>query len=278
MVLSGDPLRQKHLIQLGNAFTQRRGFLIVSSIVGPDHRHSELKAIENPLREHLAQSKIEAIAKIKASDDLVSGIKNLVQDYGVGALTPNTVMMGCFEGDPRKDKGVKKMAEIIQAIHRTEKNVLLIRKPELVAKKSQSRIDVWFGKTSDNDATLLAFAYLLQTSADWVGSDLCINSFAADESERDELLQSKKDFIKASRIKASVRVHVKPEDETYFSQIRKYSQDAGIVLMGIQPPSEGKSVTDYADYYTELLVNTREFPQMVFLLKGENIDFSDIFV
>lgn len=278
MVLSGDPLRQKHLIQLGNAFSQRRGFLIVSSIVGPDHRFGELKAIETPLREFLVESKIEAIAKIKASDDLVSGIKNLVQDYGVGALTPNTVMMGCFEGDPRKDKGVKKMAEIIQTIHRTEKNILLIRKPELVAKKSQSRIDVWFGKTSDNDATLLAFGYLLQTSADWVGSELCIHSFAADEAEKEELLQSKRDFIKEGRINARVKVHIKPEDETHFSQIRKHSQDAGIVLMGIQPPTEAQGVGDYAEYYTELLVNTREFPQMVFLLKGESIDFSDIFV
>jgi len=278
MVLSSKPTAQPHLLQVSNGLSQRRGFLIVASIVNQEDRSRKAIALlERPVKEHLEQNDIQAITKIKVASNLVESIKNLVSDYGVGVLTPNTVIMGCFENQSSDKENAKIMSDVILTIHGAEKNLLLIRKPELINDVSKSRIDVWIGKENSNDALILAFAYLLQTSADWIGSELCLKTFANDEVEKTQILKRNIDFVRRSRISATNRVYIKDETATHFDEIRKYSQDAGIVFMGLNPPMVNETNESYGEYYASLLKNTEDFPQVVFLLKGETIDFEDIF-
>ncbi len=278
MVLSSKPASQPNLIQISNALTQRRGFLIIASIVHQlDKSRKALSLLEAPIRKSLEKSEIQAIVKVKVADDITESIKNLVSDYGVGVLTPNTIIMGCFDNHKGDNKDAKAMCDIIFSIYKSEKNLLLVRKPDLLPDAKNSRIDVWIGKENSNDALILAFAYLLQTSADWIGSELCLKTFAEDEVEKTKILKNNIEFVKRSRISATNRVYVKEEELSHFEAIQKYSKDAGTVFLGMNPPKEGESIEGYVRYYEALMEKSKDFPEVVFLLKGETIEFEDIF-
>ena len=125
---------------------------------------------------------------------------------------------------------------------------------------------------------MLAFSYLLQTSANWIGTELVLKSIVETAKEKEGVLKYLHEFVGRSRIQASVQVYVKDEKNFTFDEIRKYSKGAGIVFFGMAAPDENDSPEAYSNYYRQLQKNTDNFPQLAYILSGEPLSFEDLFI
>ena len=62
-----------------------------------------------------------------------------------------------------------------------------------------------------------------------------------------------------------------------FADIRKMSETADLVMLGMRPPLEDESDADYRDYYQKLLEDTKDMPPTVMVLAAEEMDHYAIF-
>ena len=283
LVISGKAKSRQYLIEFANAMSQGRGFLIVASIISRQHFDgAKMKKLENSLSEFLKKSKIQALTKIKSMDNYIDAVEGLATDYGMGTLTPNTVVMHYTDEAHRDDKEHIGMAQIVRTIYRTGKNIILLKSDQDSQKsgwlKKRETIDVWWGRDKNNATLMLALGYMLQTSANWMGSNLCLRSLAETEEEKNGMRLYLEKFVQESRIKASVDVYMREKNLKAHDEIYSYSQNAGIVFLSMLRPDTNESVEQYSLSYEKFLKRTDRFPKAAFVLAGEDLDFKKIFL
>lgn len=282
-VLSGAPTSRWYLIALADAISHGKGFLTVCSIVRSKNiSKDKISSMEKSMHAFLEKRQVPALTKVKVSEDLLEGLGGIIDDYGLGAIKPNTFVLG----DGENEKDLTDFAMLIQMLFRAKKNTLLVRNPDLVycespgneRKRNQRKIiDIWWGMNNANAHLMLTFSYLIQTSPEWMGAELRVRSLVDDEDERQGVLSNLKEFIAASRIQSAIDVLVKRPDAVPLDQIARYSADADLVFIGMRPPKEDETGDDYCMYYEDLMERTKKFPQTIITLAGEDLKFADIF-
>ena len=85
-----------------------------------------------------------------------------------------------------------------------------------------------------------------------------------------------KEFIKNTRLEATAEVIVHTGGDV-FEAIRKNSQSANLVFMGLRPPNDDESDEAYADYYSEMIEQTQDMPPIIQTLNAEDVEFQRIF-
>lgn len=303
LVFSGAPARRWYLIELGHAFASHAGFLSVATIL-PSGSQAENRLVKSQKRieQYLKNRKVPAFVRLSVADDVAKGVVSLVQDYGLGPIIPNTIVLG----ETEQEDNFEQFAKMVIRIFQSERNCIIVRVPDsyLQAGKEDSlpeelknlnfyftnnknkRIDVWWGRQRNNAGLSLALGFLLQTSKSWDGAGLCLKSVVSEQSEMlasEELLQS---LINESRLDAEWMTYFEPgEKEHIFKRIKQESQDAGFVFMGMLAPDldkfredPEKATKDYAQYYRSLLQATNDFPPLAMVLAAESLDFHKIFI
>ena len=101
LVLAGSPTKRWHLIDFANTLTHDRGLLSVASLV-PDGSMSieQMHSMKTSIRDFLSKRGVQGLVKVISSKDRFEGVTNLVQSFGLGALEPNTIILGDSE-DPK---------------------------------------------------------------------------------------------------------------------------------------------------------------------------------
>ena len=123
---------------------------------------------------------------------------------------------------------------------------------------------------------MLSLGFLLQTSQQWVGSKLRIQTIVNAEPEKEHALNRLRALIVRGRINAEPGVVLRG-DRSPFAVIQEASAKADLTLVGLRPPDRDETVADYAAYYTRLLEQTAEFGSTAYVLAAEDIDFVRIF-
>ena len=303
LVLSGAPSRRWYLVELGHAIASRSGFLTVSSIL-PEGSHAENRIVEtqSSVEEYLKNRNVPAFVRISVSSDIQKGMLSLIRDYGLGPITPNTVILG----ETENPEHFLTFTETLIRTYQLKRNLVVVRVPEhyLGTRNGQhepedlknlnfyfsgnhnKQIDVWWGRQRNNAGLSLALGYLLQMSPSWEGASLNLRSITTDPEEvtaGEELLQG---LISESRLdaKPSMYLHQDPE-VSIFSRIAKESHESGFVFLGMLPPDIEKFKSDpetvikeYASYYKNILDQTADFPPVGMVMAAEDLDFHKIFV
>lgn len=89
LVFIGDPLLRTHLTRISCDLTHKKGFLIFSSILS----HSESCSYESrKLNLFLEKKDIPGLVKIKTAPSLLEGMQSLIENVGLGTLSPNTIV------------------------------------------------------------------------------------------------------------------------------------------------------------------------------------------
>ena len=203
LVFVGDPLLRAHLTQLTSALTHKKGFLVISSIVNLPHLETTYNE-EKKLSLFLEKTAIPALIKTKYAPNLLVGMKTLIEDTGLGVLSPNTIVLGASE----KEEKIPIFAEIIQFAYKNKKNILIIRENgltqrlEIKTKMHQKKhIDVWWGGKSKNNSELMVImAYMLQTSEAWKGSTLTLKTAVNIEEDIPFVQKNLDSFLTTSRL------------------------------------------------------------------------------
>lgn len=278
LVLSGPPIQRMYLIELADALTHGKGFMTVTSIIGENNLAEQRKIdFEKSIRNYLKERKIPALVDVQTASKVHNGMKNVINTYGLGSLVPNTVILGVSE--ERGD--LESFADVIKFIYASKKNLIIVREGNL--KKApilhaNKRIDCWLGGQRDNAGLMLTLGFLLQTSPEWRGSELSINSLVRKEEERESSLARLHEFLKGARLAATPKVLVADTEKGFIEgTIHNFSLQSDLVFLGMKPPDEGETVDQYTEYYKNLLLKTEDFPMLVFVLSAEKISFREIF-
>ena len=177
LVFSGAPTRRWYLIELANALAHDKALLSVATVLSEEGAtHERQLAMEGTLREYLAQRGVQALLKVVRAPNPFSGMKRLVEAYGLGPLVPNTVMLGGSE----RDVYLEDFAALVTHIYRSRRNQIIVHHDHERGFGRRRRIDVWWGGLRDNGGLLVTLAYLLQSSLPWKGAEVCLKMVVPD--------------------------------------------------------------------------------------------------
>lgn len=278
LVFSGSPSSRMYLIDLAESISHGKGFLTVCTVLSTEQTEKKLLSFQKSIQDFLAKKQIAALVKVVNSSDYFVAANQLVRYYGLGKVVPNTFIFG----ETTEENNFIPFANMIRNIHSSHKNILIVREDHrdvvpLRKPGRAKRIDVWWGRIGDNASFSLTIAYMLQNSQEWMGSHLVLKSMVNSEEEKSGVYQSLLQFIANSRTDISVELYVIESNDEIMNNIRRFSEDADLVFLGMRAPKEEESDEEYSQYYQQLLRDTHHFPELVIGLRGEEINFKEIF-
>ncbi len=272
LVLSGTPTTRWYLIELADAISHGKGFLTVAAVVAKDSEQDRRSdSLKRSFKDFMHKNHVPALVKIVSSDSVPDGLESMINNYGMGPLVPNTIVVG----DAKKEATIAQFAHVLKVVAKNNRNLVVFRKGvDHKPRSKKRRIDVWWGRERQNAGFMLALGYLLQNSPEWYGSILSLNSVITSESEKDSAESYLQEYLEKSRIVAEhhVFVHSNP-----FQGIFEASRNSDLVLMGMRLIEPDETEEAYAKYYKTLLENTKNFPPTIFAVAGEKVKFTDIF-
>ena len=89
----------------------------------PQRRDYQSKQnLENTVKEYLTKNQVQGLVKIIRSDDTFGVIPQLVESYGIGALIPNTIILGSSTAWLKEDwETHQQYSQMVTQIHELKK-------------------------------------------------------------------------------------------------------------------------------------------------------------
>lgn len=276
LTLFDSPAVQKNLAYFSHALNQEKGFLTFGANVATTEGSKEI--YEN-IKRDLQGFKIPSHLHLNVCPLSSIGYDQIIRNYGFGLLKPNTVFFSVSEkGD------IHSFIRLLFDTHAQHKNIVLLKDDSLKdylfsdPTRKDKQINLWWrGKYPGNFELCLALAYLLQQSKLWPRAKICIKMIAKDEAHKEKL------FAQFDKQKSELRInHLEfapfaDAEENFFSHFDSHSQNADLTFLGLKKPEENTSVEEYAQYYLNLLENTKNVNNVAYVLCGEQIEFRNIF-
>jgi amino acid transporter len=229
LVLVGNPATRQALVSFAHGFEARRGLLFLAHIVTGDW--SKLLTLQDKLDENMEdfirENRLSAVAKTVLADDFEHGVSTLLQVSGVGALEPNTVLIGWSED-------VTKRAEFTSAVRRIlqlKRNLLVYAEAERPATQLNPRIDVWW-RARANGSFMLTLAHLLGSNPRWRNHTVRIMRVVGSADRHEETVEFVAKFAREARIDAEPEVIV--SSAPLHDVIIKHSGDSEVCFIGIK--------------------------------------------
>ena len=245
-----------HLAVYGHWLTAGHGVLSLGQVIPGevedivDRRAGQ----EEVLRRFIREAGLDAFPAVVAAPDLTEGIEFLVQCHGLGALSPNTVLLG-WPDDPDR---IEPFVATLRLVARLKRSVLVLRFPEDLEDPREppsGSIDVWW-RGHDNGALMLLLAHLLTRNPEWRSRPLRLLRVIDDEAGRDEVRGHLEHLIQSGRIAASPVVAVADDA---IATIHRTSRDAALVFLGFDP----QQADDESDYFTHMQRLVGPLPRVI---------------
>jgi solute carrier family 12 sodium/potassium/chloride transporter 2 len=267
LVLSGAPTKRWSLIELADNITHNRGLVTVSTVLPSGSRDvTQQGKMELTIRDYLERKGIQALVRIVTADNPFDGGRKLVETYGIGALVPNTVMLGDNEAPERREQ----YCQMLAAIHHAKRSLVILRENPERGFGNHRQIDVWWGGIQANGGLMLVLAYLLRLEVKWRGASICLKLVVPDETAAEDARENLDSLVQELRIGAQPQVLV--ANERSFDEIlHESSAKADLVFLGMASPHE-----NYTDYYASLQARTRGLPTIIFVLAAPDFAFSEV--
>ena len=238
LALSGASQTRPHLSIYGHWFAAGRGVLSLGNVIQSDveNRLERLINQERLLYAFIKEEKLEAFPAVVAAPSVPEGMESLVQTHGLGALRPNTVLVGW----PNDVENAERFTEILQSISALDRSTIALRFDTSVLEETATSvpvgtIDVWW-RGSENGELMLLLAHLLTQNQEWRSRPIRLLRTIQNEAGRVEVMNHLNELIEKSRIRATP--HVVATDDP-IEAISSTSRSAGIVFMGMPDPNIG---------------------------------------
>lgn len=267
LVLSGAPTKRWHLIDLASSITHNRGLLTVSTVITNDKISVEHQnTIEDNIREFLAKRGIQGLVKVLTADDPFKGGEHLVEAYGLGALVPNTIILGDSENEAiRKD-----YCQMISTFHRLQRNVLIVHDDKHKGFGKKKRIDIWWGGLKGNGGLMMILGYLLQSSRSWFDADVYLKMVVSSEKGAADAQKNLTEISKKLRTGAKAQVIVS-NGRSFDEILHESSKETDLIFMGMAEPDE-----NFLSYYGDIQKRLKGLPTTILVLAGEEISYGEV--
>lgn len=267
LVLSGAPRKRWHLIELASAITHNRALLTVATVIPSDKVSDErISTMEAMISEYLSKRGVQSLVRVIADKKPLQAAEKLVQIYGLGALTPNTILLGASERDELKPD----YCRMISNFYSGRRNVVLVHHNAEKKFGKRKHIDVWWGGLENNGGLMMILAYLLKTSIAWRSAEIRVKMVVPDAEAEQPAYENLSKLVKKVRTDAIAEVLVM--DGQSFEQIlRRSSSDADIIFMGMAQPND-----EYVSYFEQTFSRIRGLPTTVLVLASQELKFSEV--
>jgi len=270
LVLSGAPTKRWHLIDLASSLTHNRGILTISTVLKKNNITTERKQVlEKNIREFLAKRSIQGLVRVTTAKDSFQGAKDLVEAYGLGALVPNTIILGDSESPETRDQ----YCDMINSFYEQHRNIIVVHNNKELEFGNRKRIDIWWGGLKGNGGLMMILAYLLQSSRKWWDAKVNIKMVVNDPKAVENTQKNLDRIVKKIRIDAHPQVLV-TNGKSFNQILHESSEGADLVLMGMAEPGHPES--DFVTYYDQLHKRLEGLPTTIMVLAAEEISFGEI--
>jgi amino acid transporter len=267
LAMCGGGRSRMNLAVLGHWLTSGNGILNLGQVIQGDveNRIDRISNQEELLEKFISDEQLSAFPNVVASPTLTEGIEYLVQCSGLGALRPNTLLLGWPDAEAKAEPLVASL-RIIAALGR---NIMIARLPDNdidphVA--APGTIDVWW-RGHKNGELMLLLAHLLKQNRKWRNRTIRLMRVVANEDARADVLQHLQTLAAESRIEVQPEVFV---SEQPVHVIGKQSKDAALVFLGFELPREGHE----GHFYRQMERFTQRIPRAVMVSSIGNMKLS----
>jgi amino acid transporter len=269
LVLSGAPTRRWYLIEFASWIAHRRALVTVSSVLSDEGiTLDRQRGMEQTISDYLARRGVQALIRIIRAPDTFDGATRLIEAYGIGALTPNTVLLGDTESEDHRSA----YCRMIAGFHDARRNVVILHHSHVADFGRRQRIDVWWGGLQNNGGLMLTLAYLLQTSFAWRGAELHVKMVVPNEDAAASAQANLERIVSGLRTEANCRAIV-GDGRPFLEIFRESSAGADFVFIGMRAPD-----AEWEAYYERVQAGVSGMPSTAFVLAAEDIAFSEILV
>lgn len=267
LVLSGAPMRRWHLIDFASSITHNRALMTVASVLTSKSVTAERQLnIEGQIREYLATYGVQSMVRLIRAETPFVGSERLVDVYGIGALMPNTVLLGDSETLSSRER----YCQMITHFYESKRNTVIIANNAEKKYGKRQQIDVWWGGLKDNGALMMILAYLLQTSLTWPSADVRVRMVVSNQEAAESAMEYLNGIIERIRIRATADV-IFDDGRDFYDILHDESHETDIIFLGLAEPDE-----NFTSYYENLRRKTQGLPTLAFVLAAEEIAFREV--
>ncbi len=236
LTMSGGGNNRLNLSMFGYWLTQGNGILNIGQVISGDvEEHTDrISNQEQLLEKFIVDEELDAFPNIVAAPNLSDGIEYLVQCSGLGALRPNTLLIG-WPGEVEK---ASPLVSTLRTVQRLRRNVVIARlEPSETPKEApEGTIDVWW-RGRKNGELMLLFAHLLKQNPKWRNRKIRLMRVVSSEEAKVDVLKHLQGLADESRIEIHPEVFV---SENPHHVIGKNSKDSAVTILGFELPQSGK--------------------------------------
>ena len=271
-----DPqLKDTNLIYFAHALNQSKGFLTFgTTVLSSDSQMIEV--VQSSFESYFKKKDIPCFFHINTHESSIMGAHHTVQNYGLGPLQPNTIIL------KPPTENISSFCSLIYATFELQKNMIIFkdlqRNKAFIAEKKKKHIDLWWGgKYHSNFELSLALAHLLQSGRLWFDAIITIKTLVNNQAS---LVHMSKLFDKYHQALRFNHLYFKPyinEKPDFYTHLADYSTDADLTFLGLRPPEPQEPQEEYLSYYNNLMQKTQGIAQVAYVLAGEKLNFQKIF-
>ena len=235
LALSGAGWTRPHLAVCGHWFTAGHGILTLAQIIqGEVEDKLERRANqERILHNFIRKEELEAFPAVVVATYLSEGIEALVQCQGMGALRPNTLLIGWPRAEKAESFGA--MLRTVAGLKRSIVAVRVLEEPEDPWEVPKGTLDVWW-RGHQNGELMLLLAHLLTKNTAWRSHQIRLLRVIDKEVGQEEVRQHLVQLIDSARIRAKAEVIVCDDPRR---AIQEQSKSSAMTFIGFEAPEEG---------------------------------------
>lgn len=258
LVLSESASLKTPLLSVANQMAGGRGFLTLASVLKRGNTQLEdVDKWERVIRGNLKKRKVDALVEVTLADTLVQGLSNLITNFGVRPLSPNTVVLG----ESIREDHFQSYLELIRIAANAKRNILIIR-GELVG----SSIDIWYdSKDKKSCEFMILLAHALKKSKELRGSEITMKCLVKSEMEKEKKTAYFEQYFNENRLSMKSEIHI--EDDNPLTLVNRHSTKNGIVFYAMPKPDE-----NFGHDYKMIMTSLKDIPTLCLALCQEDIE------
>jgi amino acid transporter len=264
LALGAVSTSRRRIAEYGQWLTAGRGVLSLGQVVGEgaEDRLERGYQVERLIRQTISEEALEAFPAVVVDEDLLGGLKSLLQCHGIGGVRPNTVLLGWSDDIDE----IERFSNILRLSEGLQRNIVIVKSEiELEPWEAPSgEIHIWWHGRR-NGPLMLLLAHLLTQNDEFRRRKTRLIHVIPEEAGRAQAREHLVQMTERARIEVEPMIVV---SENLREALLNISQNAAVVFKGFDPPAKGEHVQFFQDF--EVL--TEGLSEVILVSSAQGVD------